>query len=159
MSLPTLTGVGRLTDDPELRFTPSGKAVAKVRLAFSDRKKDDAGQWVDGDTAFIDASVWGDEAEHVAESLQRGHEVLVSGKFKQREYVTKDGEKRTVYELAFATVAPTLRYATAKVSKMQRSSGGAQSQPAQGGGFDDPWSTGGANGPSRGQPADDSPPF
>ncbi len=167
MSLPTLTGVGRLTEDPELRFTPNGKAVAKVRLAFSDRKKDEGGNWVDGDKAFIDASVWGDEAEHIAESLTRGIEVLVSGKFKQREYTTREGEKRTVYELAFATVAPTLKYATAKVSKMQRSGGGAQPSGSSNGGgggtFDDPWATQGAQ-PSRGfgsQQAhrDDEPPF
>jgi single-strand DNA-binding protein len=159
MSLPTLTGVGRLTDDPELRYTSSGKAVCKVRLAFSDRKKNEqTGQWEDGDKAYIDASVWGDEAEHVAESLSRGIEVMVSGKFKQREYEAKDGTKRTVYELAFATVAPTLRYATAKVQKMSRSGGAGQSQPAQGGGFDDPWANQGA--PAGRGPADsDQPPF
>jgi single-strand DNA-binding protein len=103
--------------------------------------------------------VWGDEAEHVAESLQRGMEVLVSGKFKQREYEAKDGTKRTVYELAFATVAPTLKYATAKVQKMQRSSGGQQPAPAQSGSMDDPWSSSAGNGPGRGQAPDDEPPF
>lgn len=161
MSLPTLTGVGRLTEDPSLRFTPSGKAVVTVRLAFSDRRKNEStGAWEDGDKAFIDASVWGDEAEHIAESLQRGHEVLVSGKFKQREYTTKDGEKRTVYELAFATVAPTLKFATAKLQKMQRSGVSGQPQPAQGGNFDDPWSTSAGNGPGRGPAVNqDEPPF
>lgn len=150
MPLPSLSGTGRLTEDPSLKFTASGKAVCTVRLAFSDRKKNEqTGQWEDGDKVFLDASVWGDEAEHVAESLARGHEVLVSGKFRQREFTTREGEKRVVYELAFATVAPTLKYATAKVSKMQRS-GAQQSQAAQG--ADDPWSTGGPNaGPGRAQ--------
>lgn len=158
MSLPTISGTGRLTEDPALSFTPSGKAVAKVRLAFSERKKDDAGTWVDGDKAFLDASVWGDEAEHLCESLQRGHEVLVSGKLRQREYTTRDGEKRTVFEIAFATIAPTLKFATAKVQKMARS-GGQQSQPAQSGPAEDPWSSSAANGPGRSSGQDDSPPF
>jgi single-strand DNA-binding protein len=158
MSLPVLTGVGRLTEDPSLAFTPSGKAVAKLRIAFSDRKKDDAGNWSDGDKAFIDASVWGDEAEHIAESLQRGHEVLVSGKFKQREYTARDGEKRIVYELAFATVAPTLKYATAKVNKVQRTGSGSPAATPGGSGADDPWTTAA---PAPGSPASDfdSPPF
>ncbi|GAA0550169.1 single-stranded DNA-binding protein [Paractinoplanes ferrugineus] len=158
--LPTIHGTARLVDDPEIRFTPNGKAVAKVRLAFSDRKKNETtNQWEDGNKAFLEASVWNDEAEHIAESLQRGMEVLVSGKLRQREYQTREGEKRVVFEIAFATIAPTLRYATAKVQKMARSggNGGGQQQPS-GGDFDDPWST---NGPGR-QAAvagDDSPPF
>jgi single-strand DNA-binding protein len=165
MSLPSITGTARLTDDPELRFTASGKAVAKLRLAFSERKKDDSGNWVDGDNAFLDASVWGDEAEHVAESLQRGMEVLVSGKLRQREYEAKDGTKRTVFELMFVTVAPTLKFATAKVQKMQRSGGqqGQAPRAQQGGNFDDPWSTQGAQPPrgSREQSSsfDEAPPF
>lgn len=155
MSLPILTGVGRLTDDPELRFSPSGKAVVKLRLAFSDRRKNDQGVWEDGDKAYIDASVWGDEAERIAESLQRGHEVLVSGKFKQREYEAKDGSKRVVYELAFATVAPTLKFASVKVAKLERS-GGQQ----QGAAVDDPWSSATpANAPGRASNLDDNPPF
>lgn len=160
MSLPILSGTGRLVDDPELRFTPSGKAVAKMRIAFSDRKKTDAGEWVDGDKLFVDVSVWDQEAEHVAESLQRGHEVLVSGKFRQREYTTREGEKRVAYELVFATVAPTLKYATAKVQKMARSGGGQQAQSAQRGGAEDPWSTGSAQ-TGAGKPSefDDQPPF
>ena len=140
MSLPILTGVGRLTEDPALKFTPAGKAVVTLRLAFSDRRKNDQGVWEDGDKAYIDANVWGDEAERIAESLQRGHEVMVSGKFKQREYEARDGSKRVVYELAFATVAPTLKFATVKVAKLQRS-GGARQQESGSGGFDDPWST------------------
>jgi len=138
--LPTITGTGRLIDDPELRFTPNGKAVAKLRIAFSDRKKNETtGQWEDGDKAFLDASVWNEEAEHIAESLTRGMEVLVSGKLRQREYTTRDGEKRTAYELTFATVAPTLKYATAKLQKMTRSGGDTGARPAQSGG--DPWAS------------------
>jgi len=155
MALPTLHGVGRIVDDPELRFTPSGKAVVKLRIAFSDRKKDENGTWVDGDKAFLDVSVWDQEAENIAESLSRGLEVSVSGRLKQREYTTRDGEKRTVYELAFATVAPTLKYATAAVKKMQRSGGAGQAQPAPGG-ADDPWAS---SGPGRGQADESAPPF
>lgn len=164
MSLPTIAGTARLTEDPELRFTPSGKAVAKLRLAFSERRKNEqTNQWEDGDKVFLDASVWGDEAEHVAESLQRGLEVMVSGKLRQREYEARDGSKRTVYELAFASVAPTLRYATAKVQKMQRS--GGSGQQSQGANFDDPWASQAAQ-PDRGFAGqgkatsfDDEPPF
>ncbi len=161
MALPTLTGTARLVDDPALSFTPSGKAVAKVRLAFSDRRKNEqTGQWEDGDKCFVDASVWDQEAEHVAESLTRGMEVLVTGKLRQRQYETREGEKRTVFELAFATIAPTLKFATAKVQKMQRASGGGQQAPAQGGNFDDPWANQGAQ-PARGTsgPQDSEPPF
>ncbi len=161
MSLPLITGTARLVDDPELRFTQNGKAVAKVRLAFSDRKKNEqTGQWEDGDKIFLEASVWNEEAEHIAESLKRGHEVLVSGKLRQREYEAKDGTKRTVFELVFPTIAPTLKWATAKVQKMSRSNGGGQQQSQGGGDFNDPWQN---SGPGRGQqsrqPADDSPPF
>ncbi len=161
MSLPLLTGTARLVDDPELRFTPNGKAVAKVRLAFSDRKKNEStGQWEDGDKIFLEASVWHEEAEHIAESLQRGHEVLVSGKLRQREYQTREGEKRTAFELVFPTIAPTLKWATAKVSKMQRSGGSNGQRPAGNEGFDDPWSSGGAQSARGGQQASsEEPPF
>lgn len=125
MALPTLTGTGRLTDAPELRFTPSGKAVCKVRLAFNSRRKNQQTQeWEDGDVFYIDGSVWGDEAEHVAESLDRGMEVVVSGETRTRQYETKDGEKRTVVELNIRSIGPSLRYATAKVQKMARTGGG-----------------------------------
>ena len=156
MSLPTLTGVGRLVDDPELRFTPAGKAVAKVRIAFSDRRKNpQTNEWEDGDKCFLDATVWEQEAENLAESLTRGCEVLVSGRLKQRSYETREGEKRTVYELVFASIAPTLKYATATIKKMQRS--GGQSAPgAKTQGFDDPWSSTTATSSST---ADTEPPF
>jgi single-strand DNA-binding protein len=162
MSLPTLAGVGRLIDDPELRFTPSGAAVCKVRLAFNSRKKDQAtGEWADGDVFFVDGTVWKDEAEHVAESLSRGMEVVVSGRMKTRQYETREGEKRSVQELSIEAIGPSLKYATAKVNKMQRSGGsGGQPQQAQGVGAGDPWSTGSAQaGPTKTPDFDSEPPF
>jgi single-strand DNA-binding protein len=146
MSLPALSGVGRLTDDPELRFTPSGAAVCKVRLAFNSRKKQ-GDEWVDGDVFYVDGTVWKQEAEHVAESLQRGAEVFVSGRLKTRQYETREGEKRSAVELLVDAIGPTLKYATAKVQKMARSSGGGQ--PAQSGGFDDPWASGTGSQPAE----------
>jgi len=159
MSLPTLTGVGRLVDDPELRYTGSGKAVARLRIAFSGRRKNPQTQeWEDGDKCFLDATLWEQEAENAAESLTKGVEVLVSGQLKQRTYEDREGNNRTVFELAFASVAPSLRYATAKVQKMQRTSGGsgyAQTAPAPG--ANDPWAT---SGPAAGpKPGSDEPPF
>lgn len=149
MSLPTITGVARLTDDPELRYSPSGVAVCKVRLAFNSRKRDESGQWVDGDTFFVDGSVFRQEAENVAESLTRGLEVVVTGRLKTRRYETKDGDKRSVVELMVDGIGPTLRFATASVKKLSRASSG--SAPS-GGAVDDPWTTGGTRN-------DDKPPF
>jgi len=125
MSLPTLTGVGRLVADPELRFTSSGKAVCRLRVAFSDRKKDQAtGEWRDGDKIFLDVTVWEQEAENIAESLTRGTELVVSGKLRQREFEDREGNKRTSYELVFPVLGPTLKYATAKVTKAGRNGAG-----------------------------------
>lgn len=166
--LPTITGIGRLVSDIDLRYTSSGKAVATARIAFSDRKKQDDGTWVDGDKAFLDASVWGEEAERLAEGLPRGTEVLVSGKLRQREYEAKDGSKKFVFEVLFATIAPTLKYAAVSVRKAERTGGGngggQQSRPQSGGGFnDDPWATQGVrptNSRSGGGGSfDDEPPF
>lgn len=156
-----ITVIGNLTDDPELRFTPSGAAVAKFRIASTpsrfDKQQD---KFVDGDPLFLACNVWRDAAEHVAESLQRGARVIVQGRLRQRSYETREGEKRTVYELEVDEIGPSLRYATAKVQKMQRSSGGGQSQPAQGRGTDDPWSTGAAQtGAAKPSSFDDEPPF
>src|SRR6185369_8442710 len=126
----TITVIGNLTDDPELRFTPSGAAVAKFRLASTPRTLDrDSGQWKDGEPLFLQCSVWRQVAENVAESLQRGARVIVSGRLRQRSYETREGEKRTVIELEVDEIGPSLRYATAKVQKMSRSGGGG------GGGF------------------------
>ncbi|MFC7529026.1 single-stranded DNA-binding protein [Actinoplanes sp. GCM10030250] len=135
----TITVVGNLTDDPELRFTPSGAAVAKFRIASTPRTLDrQSGEWKDGEPLFLACNIWRDAAEHVAESLQRGARVIVQGRLRQRSYETKEGEKRTVYELEVDEIGPSLRYATAKVQKMSRSGGGGG-----GGGFG---ASGGASG-------------
>lgn len=155
----TITVVGNLVDDPELRFTPSGKGVARFRLASTPRTLDRAsGEWKDGEPLFLSCQAWGQIGENIAESLQRGYRVVVSGRLRQRSYETKEGEKRTVYELEVDEIGPSLRYATAKVQKMSRSSGGGQQQSARGGDQvapmgDDPWATAGP------APVDNEPPF
>jgi len=171
----TITVIGNLTDDPELRFTPSGAAVAKFRVASTPRFLDKAsGEWKDGEPLFLSCTVWRQVAENVAESLQRGARVIISGRLRQRSYETKEGEKRTVIELDVDEIGPSLRYATAKVQKMSRSSGsgggyGSSSGGNQGGGGgggfsnDDPWATA-APAPSGGGGGgggnfDDEPPF
>jgi len=182
----TITVVGNLTDDPELRFTPSGAAVAKFRVASTPRTMDrQSGEWKDGEPLFLQCNVWRDAAEHVAESLQRGARVIVQGRLRQRSYETREGEKRTVYELEVDEIGPSLRYATAKVQKMSRSSGGGGfgasggggggnrqpstgASPSTGGGggnnFDDPWATaapasGARAGGGSNSSFDDEPPF
>jgi single-strand DNA-binding protein len=166
-----ITVIGNLTDDPELRFTPSGAAVAKFRVASTPRVMDrQSGEWKDGEPLFLSCSVWRQAAENVAESLQRGARVIVSGRLRQRSYETREGEKRTVYELEVDEIGPSLRYATAKVQKMSRSGGsgggfGSGGGGGQGGGgnFDDPWATatpapaGAASG--GGSNFDEEPPF
>jgi single-strand DNA-binding protein len=125
-----ITIIGNLTNDPELRFTPSGAAVANFTVASTPRTFDrQSNEWKDGETLFMRCSVWRDAAENVAESLQRGTRVLVSGRLRTRSYETKEGEKRTVVEMEVDEVGPSLRYATAKVSKTSRGGGGG------GGGF------------------------
>jgi single-strand DNA-binding protein len=131
-----ITLVGNLVDDPELRFTPSGQAVARFRVASTPRYRDQqSGEWKDGESLFLTCNVWRQAAEHVAESLQRGMRVIVQGRLRQRSYETKEGEKRTVFEVEVDDVGPSLRSATAKVNKTTRSSGFG-GQPA-----DDPWAT------------------
>src|SRR6266576_936599 len=121
----TITVIGNLTDDPELRFTPSGAAVAKFRIASTPRTLDRAsGEWKDGEPLFLACSVWRQAAENVAESLQRGSRVIVSGRLRQRSYETKEGEKRTVYELEVDEIGPSLRSASAKVTRATRTSTG-----------------------------------
>jgi single-strand DNA-binding protein len=118
-----ITVVGNLTADPELRFTPSGAGVTNFTVASTPRTFDKAsGEWKDGDALFLRCSIWRQAAENVAESLVKGARVIVSGRLKQRSY-EKDGEKRTVYELDVDEVGPSLKYATAKVNKVQRSAG------------------------------------
>ena len=118
----TITVIGNLTNDPELRFTPSGSAVANFTVASTPRTFDrQANEWKDGETLFLRASIWREAAENVAESLTKGMRVIVSGRLKSRSYETKEGEKRTVIELEVDEIGPSLRYASAKVNRTQRS--------------------------------------
>ena len=145
----TITVVGNLTDDPELRFTPSGAAVAKFRVASTPRTLDRAsGEWKDGEPLFLSCTVWRQAAENVAESLQRGARVIVSGRLRQRSYETKEGEKRTVYEVLVDDVGPALRNASAQVKKTQRRDAGFSGGNASGGNasngttrYEDPWAS------------------
>src|SRR5207248_5822336 len=127
----TITVVGNLTTDPELRFTPSGAAVANFTVASTPRTLDrQSGEWRDGDSLFLRCSLWRQFAENVAESLTRGARVLVQGRLRQRSYETKEGEKRTVVELEVDEIGPSLRYATAKINKVSRGSNGNQRRGA-----------------------------
>jgi single-strand DNA-binding protein len=172
----TITVVGNLTADPELRFTPSGAAVANFTVASTPRIYDrQSGEWKDGEALFLRCNIWREAAENVAESLTRGSRVIVSGRLKQRSYETREGEKRTVVEVEVDEIGPSLRYATAKVNKASRSggagggygggggsrsAGGSSSSstaPAGGGSGDDPWGSAPASGSFGG--GDDEPPF
>ena len=177
-----ITIAGNLVDDPELRFTPAGQPVARFRVASTPRFLDkNTNEWKDGDSLFLTCNVWRQAAENVAESLTRGMRVIVSGRLRQRSYETKEGEKRTVYEVEVDDVGPSLRNASAKVNRAARSGGdggygggqrayggqGGQGTPGggsrpgggqggqggQGGGDPDPWATDGSGGYS------DEPPF
>lgn len=168
-----ITVVGNLTADPELRFTPSGAAVANFTVAATPRTFDRAsGEWKDGDALFMRCNVWRQAAENVAETLTRGMRVMVSGRLRQRSFETREGEKRTVVELEVDEVGPSLKYATAKVNKVNRGSGGggfgggnggSGGGGGGGGGYsggapaDDPW--GSAPPAGSGPVADDEPPF
>lgn len=152
----TITIIGNLTSDPELRFTPSGAAVANFTVASTPRTFDrQSNEWKDGETLFMRCSVWREAAENVAESLQRGSRVLVTGRLKSRSYDTKEGEKRTVIELEVDEVGPSLRYATAKVNRTQRSGGGfgQGGGGGYGGGQGGGGGFGGGQGGGYGQPA------
>ena len=130
------TIVGNLTADPELRFTPNGVAVANFTVASTPRTFDrQSGEWKDGDALFMRCTIWRDAAEHVAESLTRGDRVVVQGRLRQRSFETRDGDKRTVVELDVDDIGPSLRYATAKVTKASRS--GAESSGAESSGGSD----------------------
>lgn len=153
-----ITIIGNLVDDPELRFTPNGAAVAKFRIASTPRYMDKAtNEWKDGDSLYLSCNVWRQAAENVAESLTRGMRVIVQGRLKQRSYETKEGEKRTVYEIEVDEVGPSLRNATAKVSKTNRAGAGSSAGGASSGGNDDPWAASGSWGSPVG--ANDEPPF
>ena len=169
----TITVVGNLTADPELRFTPSGAAVANFTVASTPRIYDrQSGEWKDGEALFLRCNIWREAAENVAESLTRGSRVIVSGRLKQRSFETREGEKRTVVEVEVEEIGPSLRYATAKVNKASRSGGGGGgygggggSRGGTGGGAaqsgggsgDDPWGSAPASGSFGG--GDDEPPF
>ena len=141
-----ITVVGNLTNDPELRFTPSGAAVASFTVASTPRTLDKAtNEWKDGDALFLRCSIWRQAAENVAETLQRGMRVVVQGRLKQRSFETKEGEKRTVVELDVDEVGPSLKYATAKVTKASRGGGGGGDFGGGGGGYG---SSGGSSGGS-----------
>ena len=134
-----ITLVGNLVEDPELRFTPSGAAVANFRVASTPRTFDrQNNEWKDGETLFLSCSVWRQAAENVAESLQRGMRVIISGRLKSRSYETREGEKRTVFEIDVDEVGPSLKTATAKVTKTTRSGGGGYGSGAS---DNDPWAT------------------
>jgi len=162
-----ITIAGNLVDDPELRFTTAGQPVARFRVASTPRFRDNStGEWKDGDSLFLTCNVWRQAAENVAESLTRGTRVIVSGRLRQRSYETKEGEKRTVYEIEVDDVGPSLRNASAKVNKATRngsgggpagsggrSAGGQGGQGSAGGGEADPWASDGPGAYS------DEPPF
>jgi single-strand DNA-binding protein len=160
-----LTVIGNLTDAPELRFTPSGAAVAKFRVASTPSRFDkDQQKFVDMEPLFLACTAWRQMAEHCAESLERGSRVIVSGRLRQRSYDTKEGEKRTVIELEVDEIGPSLRYATAKVTKAARNdsgggrgNGGGRQQAAA----DDAWGNAAPANASRagGSNFDESPPF
>jgi single-strand DNA-binding protein len=166
-----ITVVGNLTADPELRFTPSGAAVANFTVASTPRMFDrQTNEWKDGEALFMRCNVWRQAAENVAESLTRGARVVVTGRLKQRSFETKEGEKRTVVELEVDEIGPSLRYATAKVNKVSRGSGGGDFGGGgggfggggsgggnRGGGNDDPWGSAAPAGAGSG--SYDEPPF
>jgi single-strand DNA-binding protein len=158
-----LTMIGNLVSDPELRFTPSGAAVAKFTVASTPRYLDkNTNEWKDGDSLFLQCQIWRQAAENVAESLTKGMRVIVSGRLKQRSYETKEGEKRTVFEVEVDEVGPSLRNATAKVTKTARQAGGAYTPAASEAttsSTDDPWSAAPVGGGWSTTPSDDTPPF
>jgi single-strand DNA-binding protein len=160
----TITMIGNLVDDPELRFTPSGAAVAKFRVASTPRYLDKAtNEWKDGESLFLQCQIWRQAAENVAESLTKGMRVILSGRLKQRSYETKEGEKRTVFEVEVDEVGPSLRNATAKVTRTQRAGGsGGAAAPAAADSFGgDPWAaaTTSSAGGGWGTSTTDEPPF
>ena len=133
-----LTITGHLVDDPELRFTTSGVPVARFRIASTPRYRDSAtGEWKDGDTLFLTCQVWRQAAENVAETLQKGMRAIVTGRLHQRSYETKEGEKRTVYELQVDEAGPSLRNATAKVTKATRTGNGQPADTGEPGSYSD----------------------
>ena len=147
----TITLVGNLTADPELRFTPSGAAVANFTVASTPRTFDrQTNEWRDGDAMFLNCAVWRQAAENVAESLQKGMRVIVHGRLRSRSYETREGERRTVFEIDVDEIGPALKYATAKVSRNTGGGQGSGSRSPAGGGSgnygEDPWAAGATTG-------------
>lgn len=166
MALPNINiEGGTLVADPELRYTPSGAAVANFRVAANSRRYNkETNQWEDGDTTFLTCNVWRDAAENVANSLQKGMRVNVTGELQQRSYQTKEGEQRTVYDVNVREVAPSLKFATAQVNRNQSNGGQQQGGWSQNSGQaqqNDPWggATGDKGGFGGGANAGTEPPF
>lgn len=137
---PVITVIGNLTSDPELRFTPSGKAVANFTVASTPRKRNNAtGEWEDGQAIFLRCTIWQQPAENVAESLTRGARVVVQGRLQQRSFETREGEKRTVVELDVDEIGPSLRYATAKMNKVTRTQSAQTTAATAAAPADDVW--------------------
>jgi single-strand DNA-binding protein len=161
-----ITVIGNLTNDPELRFTPAGAAVASLTVASTPRFMDrNTNEWKDGDTLFLRCTAWRQMAENIAESLQKGARVVVQGRLKQRSFETREGEKRTVVELDIDDIGPSLKNATAKVQKAQRGGSGYSNQGGGSAPADDPWSRQAPKGGSADDPFasgggfSDEPPF
>jgi single-strand DNA-binding protein len=148
-----VTLVGNITDDPELRFTPSGAAVANFTVAVNRRYKNQDGQWEDKLDGFFRCNCWRDMAENVAESLQKGSRVVVVGRLQQRSWDDQDGNKRSAFEVQVDEVGPSLRWATASIQKSQRSGGGSSAPSGGGGGGGGDW---GAPAPVGGPPPDEA---
>lgn len=152
-----ITVIGNITSDPELRFTPSGSAVANFTIASTPRTFDrQTNDWKDGDTLFLRSSIWREAAENVAETLTKGMRVIAQGRLKSRSYETQEGEKRFVTELEVDEIGPSLRYASAKVTRTQRT--GGQQGPKSNAPAADPWNAPAGNG-GWGNPPADAPPF
>lgn len=147
MTAITITVNGNLTGDPEMRFTPQGRAVAQFTVASNERFKDGNGEWKDGPTSFVKCNAWADLAEHITESFNKGDRVVVTGTLRQRSYENKEGEKRTIWEVAVSDVGASVKYATVKIAKVRR-----DGAPIP----EDPWAS---SVPMPTAPAEDEPPF
>lgn len=153
MSAIAITVTGNLTDDPQLRYTPTGVPTAQFTVASNERYRGDDGKWQDGPTSFVRCNAWRELAEHTAESVSKGDRVIVTGTLRQRDYEAKDGTKRTVWEVAVSELGTSLKYATVKVSRARR-----DGAPVP----EDPWASSSArpSGPAdNGGYADEPPPF
>lgn len=154
----TITVVGNVVADPELRFTPSGAAVANFRVASTPRTfNKQTNQWEDGEAMFLTCNVWQQAAENVAQSVTKGMRVIVTGRLKQRSYQNREGENRTVFEIDVDEVGPSLRYATVQVARTPREGGGQQVRQSAPQARPDPWA--GTNAHPAGRAGESEPPF